>query len=88
MPNFELVGMAKSVPAETKLYLAPQHSIKILETSPQDKYEGDIKVQSHENIFYGITYVVSAEAIIRFIEKNASKLRDKDFFPELFFPEK
>jgi hypothetical protein len=88
VPNFELVGMAKSVPAETKLYLAPKHSFKILETSPQNTYQGEIKAETYENIFYGITYVVSVEAITRFIEKNAANLLDNNFFPELFFPVK
>jgi len=87
-PNFELVGMAKSVPAESKLYLAPEHHFKILETSPYETYRGDIRVQTHENIFYGITYAITAESIIEFINKNADKLVNSGYQISSFFPVK
>ena len=88
VPNFELVGMAKSVPAETKLYLAPEKSFKILEASPQDKYTGDARVETNENIYYGITYVVTAETIGDFIEENADLLSQAGYKPTRFFPVK
>jgi hypothetical protein len=88
VPNFELVGMAKSVPAETKLYLAPEKSYKILEASPQLSYSDNIRVNTYENIFYGITYVVTAESIGRFIEDNEEKLRLKGYLVDQFFPVK
>jgi len=87
-PNFELVGMAKSVPAETKLYLAPDKSYKILEASPQLNYSDDVKVNTHENIFYGINYVVTAESIDRFIQNNTERLRLKGYRSDQFFPVK
>jgi hypothetical protein len=87
-PNFELVGMAKSVPAETKLYLAPDKSYKILEASPQLSYRDDIRVNTYENIYYGITYVVTSESIGRFIEDNAEELKLKGYRSEQFFPVK
>ena len=86
VPNFELVGMAKSVPAETKLYLAPEKSFKILETSPQEKYNGNARVGTHENIYYGITYVITTETIGDFIEENADLLSQAGYKPILFFP--
>jgi hypothetical protein len=80
--------MAKSVPAETKLYLAPDKSYNILESSPQLNYSGDVKVNTHENIFYGITYVVTSESISRFIQENTEKLKIKGYWPDQFFPVK
>ncbi len=88
MPNFELVGMAKSVPAETKLYLAPEKSYDILQATPDGSYGGDAHVQTHENIYYGITYVVTAEIISNFISKNANVLKGAGYQISQFFPVK
>ncbi len=88
VPNYELVGMAKSVPAETKLYLAPEKSFRILESSPQDIYTGEAKVGTYESIFYGITYVVTTEQISEFIDKNSEILKNAGYSPHQFFPVK
>jgi hypothetical protein len=85
VPNFELVGMAKSVPAESKLYLIPSDQFRLSETNIQQPYKGEIRVQSVENIYYGITYVVSIESIRLFIERNRFRLSEKGYDVEYFF---
>ncbi len=85
VPNFELVGMAKSVPAETKYYLAPDKSFKQLESTLQDVYKGDLRIESYENIYYGITYVVSVNKIQEFINNNSVLLRQEGYKIDQFF---
>ena len=85
IPNFELVGMAKAVPAETKLFLKPNEKYKLSETNINFPYSGEIMVDTHENIFYGITYAVSIESIRRFLEQNKLRLAQFGYKLELFF---
>ena len=88
VPNFELVGMAKSVPAESKLYLAPDKKFKLIENLTYDDYQGIQRVENYENIFYGITYVVPAETIRDFIKENSDELKKKGYLSDSFFPVK
>ncbi len=85
VPNFEFVGMTKSVPAETKYYLAPDKSYKLLESSLQEVYKGDPRIESYENIYYGITYAVTVNKIMEFINKNSVVLEQEGFKTENFF---
>lgn len=85
VPNFELVGMAKSVPAESKLYLAPDKKFKLLENLTYDNYQGIQRVENYENIFYGITFVIPAETIGEFIKLNAPELIKRGYLADSFF---
>lgn len=85
IPNFELVGMAKSVPATTEVFLAPDKKIKSFDAGLLDTYEGEIRIASHENIFYGITYAVSMETIDQFLNQNSPELQSLGYRPEYFF---
>jgi len=84
-PHFELVGMAKSVPAETKYFLAPDKSFKQLESSLHQVYSGEPRIESYENIYYGITYAVTVNKIEEFINKNSVLLQNEGYKSELFF---
>jgi S1-C subfamily serine protease len=85
VPNFEFVGMAKSVPAETKYYLAPDKSYKLLESSLEEVYTGKSRIETHENIYYGITYAVTINKIAEFIDKNSVLLEQQGFKTDRFF---
>jgi hypothetical protein len=85
VPNFELVGIAKSVPAESNLYLTPNEKFRLSETNIQQPFQSEIKVKAVENIYYGITYASSIESIRLFIERNKLRLIEKGYNIEYFF---
>jgi len=74
VPNFELVGLAKSVSASNDLLLVPSVNNGTFEYNPNIPYEGDLNVKRYEGINYGITYTISSNEIIRFLTENNKKL--------------
>ena len=79
VPNFELVGMAKSVSAKNQYFLAPSPLDGQSEYNPHFSYDGDIHVKNFEGINYGITYTISTDDIIDFFMENESILLQKGF---------
>ena len=79
VPNFELVGMAKSVSAKNQYILTPAPLNKQLEYEQNIIYSGDIHVKKFEDINYGITYTISTDEIIDFLKENESLLLQKGF---------
>lgn len=84
-PNFELVGMANAISAETKLYLAPQKKVNETEYKVQTPYEDDAFIEHHEEIYYGVTHAISIEVVMDFLKNNESKLREKRYYSERMF---
>lgn len=74
VPNFELVGLAKSVSASNDLLVVPSINNGTFEYNPNMPYEGDLNVKRYEGINYGITYTISSNEIIRFLAENNNKL--------------
>lgn len=85
VPNFELVGMAKSVPYKTENILIPEKENESFEYDPYSPYKGNIYVKSKKNISYGITNSVTIETIKKFFRENKNKLEDKGYDLESFF---
>ena len=79
VPNFELVGMAKSVSAKNQYFLTPDPLDRELEYSPKFPYSGDVYVKRFEDINYGITYTISTDEIIKFLKENETQLLQKGF---------
>ncbi len=70
-PNFELVGIVSSVPAEKKFVLSPSDPTRELNLLPGTIYDGEMIIEKLDGIRYGIGKIVSAEAIRNFlIEKD------------------
>ena len=59
VPNFELVGIAKSVSASYKNVLKPVHESHQEMYNPNVPYEGDLFVKVEKEINYGVTFTVS-----------------------------
>lgn len=70
VPNFELVGMARSVSAQREYVLKPEKEIEEYSYDPRLPYDGTVYVHQMSNIRYGITHAVSTETIRRFIVEN------------------
>lgn len=79
VPNFELVGMAKSVSAKNQYFLIPDPKIGELEYSPHSPYSGNVHVKKFEDINYGITYTISTDEILNFLKENETQLLQRGF---------
>ncbi len=78
-PNFELVGIISSVPAEKKTVLTPYNPSRDLQFLSGTSYSGEMVIENLEGIKYGIGKIVSSEKIKIFINKNEKKLRDQGY---------
>jgi len=74
VPNFEIVGLVKSVPSDVEYYLKPATTEKGQEINPAAPYTGQIYADKRQNMKYGITKVIPIEAIIEYIKDNESEL--------------
>ncbi len=79
VPNFELVGMAKSVSAKNQYFLTPAPMNDQSEYESNIPYTGDIHVKKFEDINYGITYTISTDEISDFLKENETQLLQKGF---------
>jgi len=85
VPNFELVGMVKSVPAEVENTLRPLMKESNLEYNPMLPYKGDIYVDKEQILRIGITKVIGIEAVKDFLLSKKSELISMGYnFKELF----
>ena len=75
VPNFELVGIAKSVSANQDYFLVPAPEMNESTYDPYFPYTGDRYVQKITDINYGITYAISAETIKNFVKRNEHILK-------------
>ena len=85
VPNFEMVGMVGSVPADNDYVLAPPPNPASQEYDTVAPYKGDVYVDKKVNIKYGVAKAIPAEALVKFYEANREKLEKKGFHLESFF---
>ncbi len=85
VPNFELVGMTKSVSASHDYILVPEPDMNDTSFDPHIPYRGQTFVHKKTDINYGITYSISVETIVRFIEENKHQLARQGYDVNYFF---
>jgi hypothetical protein len=85
VPNFEVVGMINAISAESKHVLAPDKKQQFSDLNLLDEYTGDIYVDNVETLFYGVTYVISMEAIWELLRENKTSLDREGYYQEQFF---
>ncbi len=85
VPNFELVGIAKSVSAKYHNVLKPEKDSHEENYNPNVPYEGNLFVKTEKDINYGITFTVSIGAIRQFYQKNRNTFIQKGFNIDHFF---
>ncbi|MBN1638871.1 MAG: trypsin-like peptidase domain-containing protein [Ignavibacteriales bacterium] len=88
IPNFELVGLVKSVPAFYEYYLKPVPGDERINFNPLIPYEGNIYIDKRINITFGITKVISIEVVRDYIKDNFDILKKKGYYLEDVFMEK
>lgn len=83
-PNLELVGMATSASARNVYYVKPgKESPEFI--NPDFPFTGEMYVDQYKDIKYGVTFNVSIEAIIDFLNKNSNQLSQIGFNTDRFF---
>ncbi len=83
VPNFELVGMVKMVSARTSYVLRPQTDDSAVEYDPTVPYTGEVYVDRHTDIEYGVSQAVPVEAVLEVLEANRASLVAQGFFINL-----
>ncbi len=73
-PNFELVGIISSVPADKRFVLTPHNPSRDINFLPGTKYDGEMTIEQISGIKYGIGKIVSVEKVRKFIEENKTSL--------------
>ncbi|MDH7603639.1 MAG: serine protease [Melioribacter sp.] len=79
-PNFELVGLVKSVPADFQYTVHPLTKDRNLDFNPMMPYKGELYVEREQILRTGITKVICIEAIKDLIEIHKSYLASKGYF--------
>lgn len=79
VPNFEMVGMAKSVAANYENVLIPEEDSHMKHYNPNAPYEGNLFVKMRKEINYGITYSVASNTIREFLEDHKIELSEKGY---------
>jgi hypothetical protein len=85
VPNFELVGMVKSISSRQNYFLKPEKELYEKHYSEVIPYTGGIYTGVGENINYGINYVISIEELKAFYQKNRDILVSQGYNLDHFF---
>jgi hypothetical protein len=85
VPNFELVGMIRSVPSQKEYFIKPEKEAYDAAYDENATYKGELYVGKHEAISYGVTAVVPVEQISELYKNNRSALISSGFNLDGFF---
>ncbi|HTY35933.1 MAG TPA: serine protease [Bacteroidota bacterium] len=78
VPNFELVGIIKMIPAQTSYVLTPEKTGDV-DYDPVEPYHGEVFVQRKAEIQQGIAVAIPTETVLTFLQKNTIKLVEKGY---------
>jgi hypothetical protein len=79
VPNFELVGLVKLIPAQVSYLLAPWTKGGEIQYEPQELYQGEIYVERKTDIQYGIVQIIPSETVLAVIQRNLRHLAEKGY---------
>ncbi|MCL4547041.1 MAG: serine protease [Bacteroidetes bacterium] len=85
VPNFELVGLVKSVPADFMYTVRPMQREHDLDYNPMIPYKGEVYVDKEQVLRPGITKVIDIEVVKEFIENSKQELISKGYYLKDFF---
>lgn len=85
VPNFELVGILRSVPEEVENILQPDDLKNNATYDPQLPYKGNSYVRQLNSVNYGIAKVIPINLIHKFLEENQTVLKDNGYSIDKFF---
>jgi hypothetical protein len=79
VPNFELVGLARSVPVRFEYVLTPGKKISDLGYDPDAPYEGSVYAELRRDLKYGITHAISVDAVRKCLQQNEAHFLEKGY---------
>ncbi|NVO20591.1 MAG: trypsin-like peptidase domain-containing protein [Bacteroidetes bacterium] len=85
IPNFELIGIGRSVTASKEYFLKPEKEIFEYDYNPSIPYQGPLYVKSKNEINYGITWLIPVDRIRDFYLENRSGILTSGFQLDSFF---
>ena len=85
VPNFELVGLVRSVPAEYEFSLKPFTKESDLDFNPMIPYKGEAYVEKAQIFKTGITKAIAVETIKDFISSHEKDIYQKGYMLRNFF---
>lgn len=80
VPNFELVGLVKSVPADYEYTIRPITKEHDIDFNPMLPYKGEIYVDKEQALRLGITKVIGIENVTELIENNVDLLHRQGYY--------
>ncbi len=80
VPNFELVGIVRSVPADYQLSIRPLTKEHDIDFNPMIPYSGEVYVDKEQVLRTGITKVIGIESVKDLLIKNKEELINKGYF--------
>jgi S1-C subfamily serine protease len=78
VPNFELVGIIKMIPAQISYLLAPEN-VGSTEYDPSEPYHGEVFVQRKPEIQQGIAVAIPIETVVTFLYQHQGPLSQKGY---------
>lgn len=83
IPNFELVGMVKTVNSTRENFLKPASEMQ--HNPDWMPYNGDAYIGRLEHLQYGMNVVVPFESIVEFYKKNRNQILSAGYNLDIFF---
>ncbi|MBL1214007.1 MAG: trypsin-like peptidase domain-containing protein [Ignavibacteriae bacterium] len=78
-PNYEIVGMIKSSPADSKIVVKPFGIDDEYSNIPKGVFKGKLKIEIEKEMKYGISKVISINAIKNFVAENSDLINDAGY---------
>lgn len=78
-PHFELVGVMKIASARSFFIVTPPRDDSGAEYDPSVPYRGDIYVERHTDIEYGVTQAISTESILNLLATHRDQLQSRGY---------
>jgi hypothetical protein len=85
VPNFELVGIGRSVTASTEYFLKPEKENYEYNYNPSIPYQGPLYVKQKKDINYGITWIIPIDRIRDFYLANRLRINASGYALDAFF---
>jgi Trypsin-like peptidase domain len=85
IPNFEIVGIIRSVPEDIEYVLEPEKLLNNVQYNPVVPYRGDVYAIQKEDLKYGIAKVIPIEMVEKFLNESDKKLSNLGYDVKKFF---
>jgi hypothetical protein len=85
VPNFELVGIIRSVPSQKEFFVKPEKGPNEISYDEKEQYKGELYVGTYEAISYGVTMIVPVEKLVELYQRNRAGMLSSGYDLDGFF---